>query len=60
MIRIDMTEEPEDENDLIFKAENVNVRGYIYYGIRYKYYDDTFLMKPTVTDELIYLPIRIN
>lgn len=23
MIRIDMTEEPEDENDLIFKAQNL-------------------------------------
>ena len=33
MLRIDMTEEPEDEDDLIFKAQNMNIDGNICYVI---------------------------
>ena len=45
MIKIDMTEEPENENDLIFKAQNIIVDDEIIYVIpfnndsKFQYYD---------------------
>lgn len=48
MIRIDMTEEPEDELDIIFKAQNIYDDGHIQYVVPIKFKGKTYY----VDDEL--------
>ena len=66
MIRIDMTEEPEDEYDLIFKAQNIYRDGELRYVVPIKINEyDTFYIGPnyyeyTKPDYYKYLLDEIN